>query len=218
MLSWLALQSKEARRAAMADTTPFAIGASVSCTDGACGEVSGLIADPDADTVTHLVVEPKYRRGHGRLVPLALVDTSTGQIRLRCTKAEFEQLDSAEETVQLPEDSPATTFLGGYDPALSSGGRQYVTEDSVPLGEVEVSPGDDVHATDGLIGQVRGFVTDSASRQVTHVLLQEGHVWGRKEVAIPINVVTLTDGEVRLSITKQQVEDLPPVDIDHPGA
>jgi sporulation protein YlmC with PRC-barrel domain len=201
----------------MADTTPFTIGANVSCTDGACGEVSRLIVDPAADTVTHLVVEPKHRRGHGRLIPVSLADTSTGQIRLRCTRAEFEKLDSAEETVRLPGDNPTTTFVGGYDPALTTGRRRYVTEDSVPLGEVEVLPGESVHATDGYIGQVRGFVIDPASRQVTHVLLREGHPWGRKEVAIPVSAVTLVDDEIQLSITKQQVQDLPPVDIDHPG-
>jgi hypothetical protein len=200
----------------MAETTAFTIGADVSCTDGACGEVGRVIVDPAADTVTHLVVEPKHQRGHGRLVPVGLVDTGTGQIRLRCTMAEFEKLDPAEETRQLPEEPPTPTILRGYDPASSVGRRQYVTEDSVPLGEDEVRPGEHVHATDGHIGQVRGFVVDQAS-QVTHVLLQEGHLWGRKEVAIPISAVTLVDGEIRLSITKQQVQDLPPLDFDHPG-
>jgi sporulation protein YlmC with PRC-barrel domain len=201
----------------MAETTAFTIGANVSCTDGACGEVSRLIVDPAADTVTHLVVEPKHRRGHGRLVPVDLVDTSTGQIRLRCTTAEFDKLDPAEETRQLPEEPPEPTILAGYDPASSAGRRQYVTEDSIPVGEDEVGPGEHVHATDGHIGQVRGFVIDPGSHQVTHVLLQEGHLWGRKEVVIPISAVTQVDDGIRLSITRQQVRDLPPVDIDHPG-
>ena len=47
----------------MAETTPFTIGANVSCTDGACGEVSRVIVDPVADTVTHLVVEPSTGAG-----------------------------------------------------------------------------------------------------------------------------------------------------------
>ena len=50
---------------------------------------------------------------------------------------------------------------------------------------------------------------------MTHVLLQEGHLWGRKEVAIPITAVARTDDGIRLSITKDEVRDLPPVDIDH---
>ena len=117
----------------MAETTPFTIGANVSCTDGACGEVRRLIGDPAADVVTHLVVEPKHRGEHGRLVPVGLVDTNTGQIRLRCTKAEFENLDPAEETRQLPGEEPTETFVGGYDPASSR--RQYATEGSVPPGK-----------------------------------------------------------------------------------
>jgi hypothetical protein len=32
---------------------------------------------------------------------------------------------------------------------------------------------------------------------VTHVLLQEGHLWGRKEVAIPITAVAGTSGRRR---------------------
>jgi hypothetical protein len=51
---------------------------------------------------------------------------------------------------------------------------------------------------------------------VTHVLLQEGHLWGRKEVAIPITAVAGTSDGIRLKIAKQEVQDLPPVDIDHP--
>jgi hypothetical protein len=47
------------------------------------------------------------------------------------------------------------------------------------------------------------------------VLLQEGHLWGSKEVAIPISAVIRVDDGIRLSISKQQVQDLPPVDVDH---
>ena len=86
----------------MADTTPFTIGADASCADGVCGEVSRVVVDPVARAVTHLVVEPKGRKGLGRLVPLDLVDAAGGEVRLRCTVAEFERLDSAEETQFLP--------------------------------------------------------------------------------------------------------------------
>jgi hypothetical protein len=45
---------------------------------------------------------------------------------------------------------------------------------------------------------------------VTHVLLREGHLWGRKEVAIPISAVTGAEEGIRVNLTKKQVEDLPP--------
>jgi hypothetical protein len=41
-------------------------------------------------------------------------------------------------------------------------------------------------------------------------------LWGSKDVAIPIRAVTGVDDGIGLNITKQQVQDLPPVDIDHP--
>lgn len=70
--------------------------------------------------------------------------------------------------------------------------------------------GEPVHATDGNIGQIQGLVIDSGSRQVTHVLLQEGHVFGRKVVAIPIAAVTgAGENGIQLNITRQQVKDLP---------
>jgi len=52
---------------------------------------------------------------------------------------------------------------------------------------------------------------------VTHVLLQEGHLWGRKDVVIPISAVTGIDGgDITLTLTKQEVQDLPAVDVDDP--
>ena len=46
----------------MAEAAEFAIGAKASASDGVCGEVSRLVMDPVALTVTHLVIEPKHRR------------------------------------------------------------------------------------------------------------------------------------------------------------
>ena len=80
--------------------------------------------------------------------------------------------------------------------------------------EAELIPGKPVHAVDGEIGQVRGFIVNPDDQRVTHVLLEEGHVWGRKwarrEVAIPISAVTAIDEGIQLNMTKKQLEDLPP--------
>ena len=213
----------------MAETAHFTIGAEVSCSDGACGEVRRVVVDPVARAVTHLVVGPEHPHGLGRLVPLNLIDATAGGIRLRCTLAEFARLSWAKETLFLKKNglysgyAPGQVFswpyygVGGPLGAFHLGNLpQTVTRHSVPLGEVEISRGDHVHAADGDIGQVQGLVIDPRSHHVTHVLLQEGHLWGRKEVAIPIGAVTGIGDGIRLSITRQQVRDLPPVDIDHP--
>ena len=74
-----------------------------------------------------------------------------------------------------------------------------------------------VYATDGEIGRVEGLVIDPENHHVSHLLLQEGHVFGRRQVAIPIGAVTEVINAVQLNITKQQVENLPPVSIDYPS-
>jgi sporulation protein YlmC with PRC-barrel domain len=203
------------------------IGAEASCSDGFCGKVSRLVLDPAAHTVTHLVIGPKHREQLGRLVPIRLVDATTCQIRLRCTRAEFDKLDPAEETDIVDNAGyggvgSVPSYLGpaglgvtapgsGVDIGVGSGEvTQVVVHDVVPLGETDVGRGEHVHASDGEIGKVEGFLVDPSDHRVTHVLLQEGHLWGRKEVTIPISAVTTVDDGIRLSMTKKQVEDLPP--------
>jgi hypothetical protein len=48
---------------------------------------------------------------------------------------------------------------------------------------------------------------------VTHVLLDEGHLWGKKRVAVPFSAVTSVDNGVRLNLAKDQVRDLPAIDV-----
>jgi sporulation protein YlmC with PRC-barrel domain len=203
------------------------IGSDARCSDGFLGEVRCVVVDPVARTVTHLVVEPKGRVGLARLVPLDIVDASTGEIRLRCTEAEFKNLGPAEEMLAefvrgyptpvqlLPEgwrDAGGPVLDASTAMPLRTPEKE--TIDIVPPGEVGEHRGDHVHATDGDIGQVHALRIDRRSREVTHVLLKEGHLWAHKEVAIPFDKVAGFDDGIRLSITKQQVQDLPSVDID----
>jgi sporulation protein YlmC with PRC-barrel domain len=204
----------------MPGTEQFAIGAEVSCADGACGKLSRVVFDPVARVVTHLIVEPRGDEP-ARLVPIDLAGSAAGGIRLNCTSAEFGRLDPAEETRFIEGDMDVPNYRTtdvvawphyGYRGAR--GGLE--TSDAIPVGEVEIRRGEHVHATDGQIGQVEGLVVDPDSHRVTHVLLQEGHLWGRKDVAIPISAVTRVADPVEVSLSKQQVQDLPPVDIDRP--
>jgi len=206
----------------MAETTQFTIGAEANCSDGVCGEVTQVVVDPVARAVTHLVVEPKHRQGLGRLVPINLVDdASTGEVRLNCTTQEFEKLDHAEETQFRPGSGGHADYTAGQALSLPYYGLsgvigdvpQAVTYDTLPLDEVAVRRGEQVDATDGKIGIVQGLVLDPRNHHVTHVLLQEGHLWGRKQVAIPIGAVSKVDSGIRLNMTKQQVEDLSAIEI-----
>ena len=212
----------------MTQPTEFTLGARVSCTEGVCGHVIRVVVDTVARAVTHLVVEPTDGSGLGRLVPLSLVQAGPDGIRLGCTLAAFGQLEAAQEIKFLPGgrgrggNGPADAVWPYYSLNMGAlgigmeGAPGTVVYDKVPLNEVEVRRGEHVHAIDGNIGRVQGLVIDPSDHHVTHVLLQAGHLWGRKEVAIPISAVIRVDDGIRLSISKQQVQDLPPVDVDHP--
>jgi len=207
--------------------TALVIGSEAVGSDGYRGEVLAVVVDPAARTVTHLVVEPRGLEGLARLVPLALADLADtvgagpDPVRLRCTETEFMNLEPAEETL--------AEFVPGYpDPVqllppgwrgagggTADGGTilripEKETIDVVPPGEVEERRGDHVHATDGDIGGLRGLRIDPGSRRVTHVLVREGHVWGHHDVDIPAEMVAGFGDGIRLSVTRQQVRDLPP--------
>jgi len=211
----------------MAQETEFAIGTRASCSDGDCGVLRRIIIHPDARMVTHLVIEPRHRQADGRLVPVELVEAGAGEIRLRCSIAEFGQLQASQE-IELAE---GLDYSSGYGPDAVMGygqagvsasgmgigmslGHQpsIVTSDNVPEGESEVAVHERVHAVDGEIGRLKGFAVDPADHRVTHVLLREGHLWGHKEVAIPVSAVVSVDYGIRLNLTKKQVEELPPRD------
>jgi sporulation protein YlmC with PRC-barrel domain len=217
----------------MSPAAEFDIGSEVACSDGACGVLSRVVVDPVAQAVTHLVVEPHHRRARGHLVPIRYVTSAGRRIELTCTKAQFAAFEQAEETDFLPAsgdvigyDSKDTLVLplwslhrGGYGPAsmpLMRSHQDVERRDWVPLGEVDVRRGEAVHATDGEIGRVAGLVIEADDHHVTHILLQEGHLWGQKRVAIPIGAATRLGDTITLTLSKDEVRELPPVDVDHP--
>jgi len=194
----------------VAEETEFAMGAEASCADGPGGKVTRVIIDPATETVTHLVIEPKtWLEAAGRLVPLDLVDATADGIRLRCTVEEFGRLEAAEETEVLDGVAGGLGLGGLYAPMGLPSPVQAIVQDVVPLGEADISRGEPVHALDGAIGRVEGLRVDPGDHRVTHVLLQEGHLWGRRDVAIPASAVTKVEGGIWLNLTKEQVEDLP---------
>jgi PRC-barrel domain protein len=218
----------------MEDTFDVTIGSDVSCSDGLCGELTGVVVDPITVSMTHLIVMPRHHQEvAARLVPVDLVDSAESGIRLRCTTVEFRALGPAEERrfvpgapgqwshgqdrmFSLPYYSTSQTGLRVPMGMGLPGGRPSYVLDRLPKGEVKVRRGEHVHASDGTIGRVKGLVVDPGDDHITHVLLDEGHLWGRKSVAIPIGAVTDVEHGVRLDLTKDEVRDLPTVEVSDP--
>ncbi|HEY2278153.1 MAG TPA: hypothetical protein VGI00_07340 [Streptosporangiaceae bacterium] len=194
----------------------FIFGTTANCSDGVCGQLKRTILDPAEQTLTHLVIEPTHNDAVGRLVPIGLVESAQGEIGLSCTRAQFDQLDPA-DIVQLAEGRNYAdhrnddAVLEYRDVSPDKLGKQtpMLTSHEVPEGETEEDRHGRVQATDGRIGHLNGFVVAKGDHKVTHLLLCEGHLWGRKDVAIPADAVSSMKDGIDLNITKKQVEDLP---------
>ena len=106
---------------------------------------------------------------------------------------------------------PARSASGPNARAIRGGGEPGIVQDVVPGGATDIERGEPVHALDGEVGRVHGCQVNPDDHRVTHVLLGEGHLWGRKDVAIPASAVTKVENGIWLNLTKKQVEDLPPV-------
>ncbi|MCA1217505.1 PRC-barrel domain-containing protein [Streptomyces sp. 8L] len=218
----------------MGEAVRYTIGSEVRCADGKCGSVKRVVIDPIARCVTHLVVAPGG--GEERLVPVSLLDSEADGIELSCGRDEFEALESAEEdlflpggandlgydpaeTMRWPYFGPGIALAGGMNPLPLTLGEAGVptARERVPAGEVQIRRGDPVRASDGEAGRVHGLVVDDGDHTVTHVLLGEGHLWGRKTVAVPIADVERAGATIRVNYSKDQLKDLPAVDTDAEG-
>lgn len=222
----------------MADTLEYLIGSRVHCAGDAdgeeCGEVEYVVVDPVADKLTHLVVRPDDAGpdGEARLVPIHLAVPGPDGVALNCTRARFNEFEPAEQTFFLPDGEPVGRARGervlewpfyGVAPSpallgvppLAEPEPPIATTELIPAGEVSIRRGERVHAADGEIGRVKGLIVVLPDSEVTHVLLDEGHLWGRKRVAIPVREVTGIDDEgVAVRLTKEEIKDLPPVDVE----
>jgi uncharacterized protein YrrD len=206
-------------------------GCAVVCTDAECGEIADVVIDPTTRRVTHVVVEPHHEHGSAHLVPMALVTQSGDRapVALRCTTKELEALPHVQELAFLrvgdghvddPEwDVGLTSVLAMpyYEPLGLDAGMPYVGDtemiyDRVPKGEVEIQRSSAVEdASHHHLGHVDGFVVDADSA-ITHVVLERGHLWGRREVTIPISAVaSVVNDVVTLKVGRDDVEAMPSV-------
>lgn len=203
--------------------TDIPMDAKVQCTDGKCGKSTYVIVNPVKKVVTHFVVKDKKLPGSSdRLVPVEKVtDTSGGLIRLDCTRAEVAAM------------VPFTVkhYVAGKDSdddSDSAGGSYVLTQpvvaydtwemplpaERMPAGELAVYRGMDVSTAQGKVGQVDELVVDPDSGQITHLLMREGHLWGKKDVAVPVSAIdTVEADEVALNIDKDAVGALPAVPV-----
>jgi sporulation protein YlmC with PRC-barrel domain len=200
------------------------LNAQVECTDGVYGRSEYVLINPVTDQVTHLVVKEEASPNTEYVVPIEFVtETIADTIRLSCTKAELEQVKPFIKTTFVEEKLPDKNFgfsAGGFFGAGSYYYMPYVTPENtvevpvehrqIPHGELAVQRGTRVEAKDGYVGKVDEFVVNPKNGHITHLVMREGHLWGRKDVIIPLSVMGDTrEDTVFLKLNKHQVESLP---------
>jgi sporulation protein YlmC with PRC-barrel domain len=199
------------------------IGAAVQCTDGPGGHITSIILNPITQHVTDVVVHEPGFLGSDVIVPVAQIEQATADtLQMRLSRHDLAGMQGFLMTQYLP---PSDDFLrtapwsaypyGGIysSPYLEMQAEQRImTYEAIPLDELAMHRGDHVEATDGRVGRIDGFVVDPQSEGITHLLLREGHLWGAKDVTIPITgIKDIQDGVVHLNLTKQEIAALPAV-------
>ena len=203
----------------------ISLNAQVECTDGFCGRAVYVLINPVNDQVTHLVIKKDSVPNTEYIVPVDfLVKTAEDLIRLRCSRAELEMMDPfvQKQFIQerVPDFSMVRAGLSGmgsyyYLPYATPDVTVYeaVETQQIPPGELAVRRGTRVEATDGYVGRVDEFLVNPENSYITHLVLREGHLWGKKDVIIPLSAMSAmgdtSKNTVFLKIDKQQVESLP---------
>ncbi len=190
----------------------------VVCTDGSEGFVSTVVVDPVQRVLTHVVV--KTSRDTDHLVPLAVIDNADEEtVYLNCTVAELESMPTFTELHYIKMDYHDYSMYqsGAYQaPYVSNIEEDHVpvAEEQVPPGELAVHRGTKVAATDGNVGELEEFAIDPSTGKVTHFILRKGHLWGKREITIPISAIErMEENTVHLNISKKDIEALPAIKV-----
>jgi sporulation protein YlmC with PRC-barrel domain len=202
------------------------LGSVVHCTDAPFGELADVVVDPVSRRVTHLVVQPHRRHDRARLVPVERASAAGDGVALDCSIADIEALEPLEESAYLrvgefPVSDPDWEIgthdvlalpqyqdADGMGTVIDPDPHVTITYDRIPKHEVEIRRSSAVMSADGhRVGHVDGFLLGSGD--TADIVLERGHLWGRRQVVIPAAAVARVENDsVTLSVTKDEVEAL----------
>jgi sporulation protein YlmC with PRC-barrel domain len=204
--------------------------AAVRCDGKAIGQIADVVMDPTTRRVTNVVVETHDKLA--RLVPIDLVGDAgddAHSVALACSDEElrerepirefaylrFDEFPKADEksdvgvedVISIPyyESAEFAGYTGELESSVS------LTYDRIPKGDVELRRSSEVVAADDeRLGHVAGVVVEDA--QITHFVLERGHLWRTRDVTIPVDAVRAIETDcVTLKLTKNELVDLPTV-------
>lgn len=191
----------------------------VHCSDGRCGRSSFIIINPMNDEITHVVVKEKAPSQVERMVPRRWIVASTSEvIVLNRSLNDFLKLEVFSKTdfiyTDLPHHAtdPKLTLLWPYAvPAKRVVGAEVR---AIPYGQLAVRRGARVQATDGSVGRVDEFLVEPETGNITHLVLKEGNIFGKKYITIPISAIDrIEERTVYLNLDKSMLTALSPIEL-----
>ena len=204
------------------------LGRSVELTEGAAQQLADVVIDSGSKRVTHLVVQPRDHGEEARLVPVGLAEEPGGgaELSLRCSAKDLERFDLVHEFELLhagerPKEDPkwdvgvedivvtptyAPTAFGEYAGAGAGDSEVSISYDRVPKGEIELRRASSVYSSDGHhLGSLEGVVVGDNDR-LTELFFQRGHLWWKREVAVPAEAISKFESDmVKLSLKKDEL-------------
>jgi len=197
------------------------LNAEVMCTDGRCGRTTRLVVRPKTNEVTHIVVRDASYPNSERIVPVDWVtETTPERIDLSCTREQFEETQNFIETQFVEVKNTAIVGTGYLYYWMPYATEEYETipvkHEALQPGEEAIRKGAHVDATDGRIGRVDELLVDPTTDKVTHIVLRKGHLWGARDVVVPVDQIELIEEDVvHLKLDKHAVEELPAEPVGH---
>lgn len=201
--------------------TDIPMDAKVRCTDGKCGKSTYVIVNPVKKAVTHFVVKyKKLPENPDRLVPVQMIaDISANLISLSCTRAELAEMQPFTTTRYVEQKVPDSKYAPNpyvyVEPVVVyDTDAEPVPEVHIPHDELAVYRGMDVRTGESRVGTLDELVVDPDSGNITHLLMREGHLWGKKDVAVPVSAIDFVGADdVYLKIDKEAIKALPVVPV-----
>jgi sporulation protein YlmC with PRC-barrel domain len=191
------------------------INVEVWCINEYGGTSTRIIVNPVKDQVTHLVVQEKNYPNVERLVPVEhIIESNPTIIYLDCTLDELSTMQAFVEKEFIPNEYQDMSSSMMWPYIAPEFPYMLLEHERIPPHELSIRRGAEVMATDGHVGTVDEFLVEPESGDITHLVLHEGHLWGQKDITIPISQVEKMDQDVvYLKVDKGFIEALPTIPV-----
>jgi uncharacterized protein YrrD len=198
----------------------FHIGAPIFDRSGQrLGSLKHVIVDPDTKEVAEIVLEQSGIMGRDVVVPLGAVNKAGREsVELALDK---EQARALPDFILTKYETPPPDLVSAYPwatgaliaqgmaPVGAAAGLESIaftpivdTIEQIPPGDVDLSPGTEVWASDGKIGSIRDVIVDEQTRRIRGFIIESGFLLHKDTEVSLDQVVQISEDRVTLKVSK----------------